>query len=100
MNWKVKLLLFGVLITAVALLIKLPSQADTNVASSTNAEEVPVVNGDFTQYPTGVVKVEPHGFAISRPVKEMAAQDPDALRSRALFVTKQQKAAARLEVLR
>ncbi len=33
MNWKVKLLLFGVLITATALLIKVPSQADTNVVS-------------------------------------------------------------------
>ncbi len=66
MNWKIKLLLFGVLITAVALLIKLPSKADTNVESSTNIEAAPIVNGSFTTYENGVIKIEPSGFAISR----------------------------------
>ncbi len=101
MNWKYKLLIFTILVTAVVIFVKLPSQAGKNVESATNTVAAPIVNGEFTEYANGIIGIAPHGFAISKPVKEMLAQDPDALRSRALFVrTKEQKRAARLEKLR
>ncbi len=86
------------LITAVALLIKLPSQADTNVESSTTTQVDPIVDGKFTVYPNGVVKIEPKGFAISRAVRDMPIRHIGPLRRRPLFVTKQQKDASRLDI--
>ena len=65
MNWKIKLLLFGVLITAAVVLVKLPSQAGKNIESAAKSVAAPIVNGEFTEYANGIIKIDPHNFAVS-----------------------------------
>ena len=72
LNWKFKLMIgFGIGLAMIALL-KLPaSQAQKDSKTAAQENQGPVRRGKITEYPNGVSKVEPTGFAITGPVRDM-----------------------------
>ncbi|MDQ3179378.1 MAG: hypothetical protein M3Q33_02540, partial [Acidobacteriota bacterium] len=81
LNWKFKLMIvLGIGLATVALL-KLPASQAQSDSTSGQETQAPVTRGKITEYPNGVKSVDPNGFAITGPVREMQA-DPGAVNSR------------------
>ena len=82
LNWKFKLMIgLGVGLAMIALLKFPASQAQTDSKTAVQETQAPVTRGKITEYPNGVKSVDPNGFAITGPVREMQA-DPGAVNSR------------------
>lgn len=85
MTWKYGLSLVFVVVLAAAFFVLLPSYAGSSIKSP-----APATDGKITDYPNGITKVEPSGFAISGKVSEMPASDPEAAAKVAAYKTRTQ----------
>ncbi|MDQ3087761.1 MAG: hypothetical protein M3Q78_04090, partial [Acidobacteriota bacterium] len=75
------MIVFGIGLATVAFL-KLPaSQAQTDSEQAVQETQAPVKRGKITEYPNGVKHVDPNGFAITGPVREMQP-DPGSVNSK------------------
>ncbi len=100
MNWKLKLSLVFAAILMAVVIIKLPSEAQSDKKSLAEPQNLPVVEGNVTRYPNGVSKVEPDGFGVSGNVRDMPTVDPDALVKSANFKDTETRLEERKEELR
>ncbi len=100
MNWKFRLLLMIMVVSAAVVFVKLPFQADSTAESLSNGEKASVTQENITTYENGVMKVKPVSFAVSGTVRDMPTSDPDALVKSALYLTKQQREEMKREELR
>ncbi len=83
MSWKLRLSFVVVTVLAAVIWLKLPSQADTDVASSPNQNKIPFQQDKVTKYENGVMRIKPQNFAVSTAVRDLPTIDPDALVNRA-----------------
>ena len=83
MSWKLRLSLIVAAVLVAVIWIKLPSEADTNVASSQNQGKIPFQQDKVTKYDNGVLRIKPQNFAVSTAVRDMPTNDADALVDRA-----------------
>ncbi len=82
LNWKFKLMIgVGIGLVVVAFLKFPASQAQTDSKTAVQETQVPVTRGKITEYPNGVKSVDPNGFAITGPVREMQPA-PESANSR------------------
>ncbi|MBA3631302.1 MAG: VCBS repeat-containing protein [Acidobacteria bacterium] len=100
MNWKFRLLLVIMVVSAAVVFVKLPFLADSTAESLSNGEKASAIQESITVYENGVMKVKPLNFAVSEMVRDLPRSDPDALVKSALYVTKQQREEMRREELR